>query len=315
MVIYVLLLLGLLAFFTKLNAQSNVTTCVPDYQWTINHLNQTPCFVAAVLESDCGKPSRVDQIPEGTHYLGPTSSNADRCSCNSVTYSLVEACGKCQNRSQLISFNEWTNECPSGQIETQFPGSFPSSVEVPYWATLDISETGGFFNPNAARAASTSVPLTTSSTQSSETPSSSHSPSSGSSRGIKAGGIAGITVGVLIGVICILLFIFWRMLARRRRSSTQVRGPVDPFNEKQIQSLPLDRVHPRPLLDPTSPAMPRSYSPMDINPGSGSSMLFTAGPVRSSTDDLASTHTLVSPKTIVTSHNVGSGGYTGAPEV
>lgn len=54
---------------------------------------------------------------------------------------------------------------------------------------------------------------------------------------------------------------------------------------------------------------------MDINPGSGSSMLFTAGPVRSSTDDLASTHTLVSPKTIVTSHNVGSGGYTGAPEV
>lgn len=54
---------------------------------------------------------------------------------------------------------------------------------------------------------------------------------------------------------------------------------------------------------------------MDINSGLGSSTIFAAGPVRSSIDDTISPQTAMSPKTIVTSHNIGPGGYTGAPEV
>jgi len=53
---------------------------------------------------------------------------------------------------------------------------------------------------------------------------------------------------------------------------------------------------------------------MDINSGLGST-IFATGPVRNSTDDLTSPQTAMSPKTIVTSHNIGPGGYTGAPEV
>lgn len=83
--------------------------------------------------------------------------------------------------------------------------------------------------------------------------------SGGSSKGVSPGAIAGITVGVLMAVVCILLFMFWRMLARRRRNSTQAHGSVDPFNEKQRQSFPLDYIQSRPVSDPTSIAMPRTY--------------------------------------------------------
>jgi len=96
---------------------------------TINGLGQTPCLVAAYLESGCGMrtqiqsyclffsngmsiptAARVDRIPSGTHYVGPSSGDANGCYCSSVTYSAISACAGCQDRSYL-NWTMWSYNC------------------------------------------------------------------------------------------------------------------------------------------------------------------------------------------------------------
>jgi len=144
--------------------------------------NQTPCSIAASLESACGARElrihwstlstklmvstahQVNQIPAETHYIGPSLSDADPCTCNSVTYSLVEACGGCQARSFILPFAQWKVNCTQAQVgsigESVFDVTFlpsrpltlarrtprfpslllPPGVEIPSWAKLNISE-------------------------------------------------------------------------------------------------------------------------------------------------------------------------------
>jgi len=168
--------------------------------------NQTPCSIAASLESACGARElrihwstlstklmvsaahQVNQIPAGTHYTGPFLSDANPCTCNSVTYSLVEACGGCQNRPFILPFALWKFNCTQDQVGSigesvfdvtflpsrpltfarrtpRFPSLLPSGVEIPSWAKLNISEVSWLtlrileeahqihkaFNPDAAR--------------------------------------------------------------------------------------------------------------------------------------------------------------------
>ena len=83
---------------------------------TYNSLNQSPCQTAAYLAAQCNNGRTfiliyvarenlidtspeytIQQIPQGSHYTGPSGSDdGDICRCNSVYYSLISACVGCQ---------------------------------------------------------------------------------------------------------------------------------------------------------------------------------------------------------------------------
>ncbi|KAK7020457.1 hypothetical protein R3P38DRAFT_1214407 [Favolaschia claudopus] len=127
-------------------ATSNVTTCTPAYSWSINSKNQTPCLVAAFLESVCQGAVQVNSIPVGTHYRGPAPTNATLCLCSTPVYSLISACGGCQDRN-FISWTEWAANCPQGWKLSRFLQAIPDEVVVPSWAYLDVTKTDNTFDP------------------------------------------------------------------------------------------------------------------------------------------------------------------------
>lgn len=195
---------------------SDVNQCVFEYQWAFNSLKQTPCLVAAQLESICSGPVGVNAIPVGNRYLGPTFAAATPCICSTVTYSLISACAGCQNRT----FTTWTNwivNCPFTEIVI-FPQPIPPNVDVPSWAYLNVSLTD-VFDPVAAQAnithtlptPTTAQPSTSSASssiaQSSQTSTSNHS---------NAGAIAGGVVGGIIFLAAVALGALWFVLRRRR---------------------------------------------------------------------------------------------------
>ena len=85
-----------------------------------NSLGQNPCWVAAYMLSICGNDSKsfycllclaffehyhlvffvaftMWPLQPGGSYFGPSSAqDSNLCKCNSVTYSLLSACGGCQ---------------------------------------------------------------------------------------------------------------------------------------------------------------------------------------------------------------------------
>ncbi|KAJ7046998.1 hypothetical protein C8F04DRAFT_217306 [Mycena alexandri] len=212
---------------------SNVTTCTPTYQWSINSKNQTPCLVAAYLESVCDGPVEVNSIPAGTHYAGPTVTNATQlCLCSTVTYSLISACGGCQTRT-FTTWTDWSANCPQVEVAL-FLQPIPSQVEVPDWAYLDVTKTDNIFNPILANAnESLSNPQTTSSTPSTTSLSTASAPPSSASVNLpssppisanhkksNAGIIAGSVVGGLFVLVAAGLAVL--ICLRRRR-----RGPED----------------------------------------------------------------------------------------
>lgn len=341
------LFLASLTIIARVLAQgSDVTQCIPQYQWSINTRGQTPCLVAAFLESSCsGTPHDVNQVPPGHHYIGPISTEADLCACNSVTYSLVEACGLCQGQTQLISYSDWTLNCRTTLQIGQFPKTIPDVIELPSWASLNISLTNNTFDPLAAEreAEKANLPLSHSSTTT-NTPMSTQTQlpppsapplpvSSGSaalsndSGGLSSGAIAGITIGALAFILVILLFIFWRMLrARRQRNSKPMPldEPFSPVTDKpNPASFPFHQhAHSRSLSDPASIITPYIYSASepDRQPVSpGASTYYTTAPVRDSVDEMTSPQSAISPRTIMTAQSpktpTGPHGYTGAPEV
>lgn len=114
---------------------------------TYNSLNQSPCKVAAYLQSTCFGGSEcslacmstalspfaaftVDPLPPGYQYAGPyVLDGDDLCKCNTVTYSLLSACGACQEdlwtgyvlimlfytpvyeSESVVSWSEWAANC------------------------------------------------------------------------------------------------------------------------------------------------------------------------------------------------------------
>ncbi|KAF4615517.1 hypothetical protein D9613_002753 [Agrocybe pediades] len=218
---------------------SNVTECVPDYAWSINSKGQTPCLVAAYLESQCGAPSIVNAIPVETHYLGPTFGQQNPCLCSTVTYSTISACGGCQGRT-FQNWTTWSQFCVNTDI-AKFPRPLPDAVEVPIWAMINVTLTDNTFNPIIAQSvldngsstalptsssSTSTVPTTTSVTSSSLEPSTTSSSAdssvnntvSSSSHSNHAGAIAGGVIGGLVVLIVIGLFFLWRHVQRKRNA-------------------------------------------------------------------------------------------------
>ncbi|KAF8969855.1 hypothetical protein BDZ97DRAFT_1754280 [Flammula alnicola] len=180
----------LLTFFTfsllqGISAQSDAS-CLPFYNWTFNSEKKSPCDIASSLLAVCNNGSfPVDALPDSSHYLGPSLQNANACQCNTVTYSLMSACGACQGQIYLpqphyFSWSVWSANCAMVYVDT-YPEPIPSGVSVPGWAYLDVEANDDFDQTNAKNHAnlteSTAIPSSTSSAAKTQTPLSTVKPS------------------------------------------------------------------------------------------------------------------------------------------
>ncbi|KAH9954783.1 hypothetical protein BC827DRAFT_927477 [Russula dissimulans] len=103
------------------------------------HLNQNPCNVAASLASTCGGGQlNIPPLLPSAHYNGPPSGGDNLCQCNTVVYSLISACGGCQN-STWMQWSQWSYNCTAESSPSTYPDAIPAGTRVPHWAYLDVT--------------------------------------------------------------------------------------------------------------------------------------------------------------------------------
>jgi len=224
--------LAILTGPTLVLAQVSYPNCSSGLNWAYNGLYQSPCVVAAYLESSCnGGQFNIPKLPDGSQYSGPTSAQFYPCECNTVVYSLVSACADCQGGNWIL-WSAWSSQCPSVALST-YPKSIPDHTRIPHWAYLDVvtsnnwnesaSEIAGDYPevtptaPSIVQASSTAAPQNSSSSNSNQNNSSSNT-----------GKIAGGVVGGVVGAALLAAFILWYLRRRRLRA---VPRP-SPFAEK-----------------------------------------------------------------------------------
>ncbi|KAM5532628.1 hypothetical protein V8D89_013672 [Ganoderma adspersum] len=147
-------LVSLAAFSIRLaRAQFSNITCTSQHAWMSNSRGQNPCLVAAYLSVPCaGETAAVDEPLDdsGEYYDGPLFG-PDNCSCNTVMYSVVEACQLCQFDvgGGPQAWSAWSRNCTTTTV-----GSYPMGIQpgtaVPAWAYLDVVKADRF-NETAAR--------------------------------------------------------------------------------------------------------------------------------------------------------------------
>ncbi|KAI0352719.1 hypothetical protein OH77DRAFT_754376 [Trametes cingulata] len=126
-----------------------------------NALGQTPCMIVQDLVTVCNGLSLVLLVfpfrsGRLTCYTGGLQANESLtiqnlqesdCACNTVTYSLVFACGLCANETALQqSETEYFVQymrC-SGFAVQSYPMPIPSDTQIPAWAYLDLTENDSF---------------------------------------------------------------------------------------------------------------------------------------------------------------------------
>ncbi|KAL0946688.1 hypothetical protein HGRIS_012875 [Hohenbuehelia grisea] len=320
---------GLLLFWAVLynvcfvDAQATNAVCAASFGWASNSLNQSPCLVAAYLQSACIPNFSVPALPSGNHYFGPPPGGVNECSCSSVVYSLISACGACQNRT-WADWGTWRTNCGAEVTNVgRFPRDIPGGTAVPGWAFMNISTTNNTFFPAVAQAlvgtpeatgsakptAAPSPENTTPQTTLSTLPSISAAPSrSGatSTSHSNAGAIAGGIVGGL-AVIAIIAILAWWIITRRKT---------------RIRSADFTMARPAPFPDsPSETPMKEAY--VSNPPGIPVIHVSSPEPLTSS-DSLNYTSSTPAPSTIYTTHEgqkYPTGhepthrGYSGAPEI
>ncbi|KAJ3794986.1 hypothetical protein GGU11DRAFT_261938 [Lentinula aff. detonsa] len=240
--------LSILALSSLSRGQTTNASCESSFSWAENTLQQSPCLVAALLESVCEPLGvQVPALPASNHYTGPDPGQATTCECNTVTYMLISACGACQDR-EWIPWQNWTQDCTIVALGI-FPEQLPTTTVVPLWAYMNISTTNGTFDIDAAQNNATlSQPTSTSdsaspssltssqpsstliSTSTSTTlPITTVNPSSSTSSN-HAGAIAGGVVGGLTLLIALALVFLWFHVKHRRKAAQSPAEPVQSRN-------------------------------------------------------------------------------------
>jgi len=231
----------------RISSQSTeVNSCIQSYQWSLNTRKQTPCLVAAYLETVCkGIPFSVKALPNGNHYLGPTFAEADPCTCSSVYYSLISACGGCQDRT-FANWTSWSVNCVAVFL-TVFPKDIPPATEIPQWAYLNVTEDNNNFNPLRAQQVSEQAPgppvpsTSTTSVAVLPTPSNTSGSPADSSSAItshkksNAGAIAGGVVGGIAFLAALVLALFWWSRTKRNPTTSRANSIVNNWRRKQRQ--------------------------------------------------------------------------------
>jgi len=211
-------------------AQTTNATCLASYEWAFNSLHQSPCLVAAyALQACVGGAYNVDPLDPSTHYLGPSLNNANACQCSSVSYSLISACGDCQNRT-YETWSTWSSNCQTSYLSA-FPIDIPPAISIPAWAYLDVT-TDDTYNPalakldaNATESTAGSKPTAaafTTGTSSTVSPTSSSSKSSTSeSSSDEFNIIGGMVSGGLLGLALLISLTLYFVVIRRRRRKAE----------------------------------------------------------------------------------------------
>ncbi|KAI0245139.1 hypothetical protein BJV78DRAFT_147273 [Lactifluus subvellereus] len=107
-------------------------------QWIFNSLGQNPCIVAAYLLATCNGGSwSISPLDPGSWYT-VFVDDENLCLCNTVTYSLLSACGACQDDT-WTTWSQYSFNCTNKMPVSSFPNPVPSGTGVPQWALLDVT--------------------------------------------------------------------------------------------------------------------------------------------------------------------------------
>ncbi|KAH7913750.1 hypothetical protein BJ138DRAFT_1124146 [Hygrophoropsis aurantiaca] len=275
-----LLALGLRRFHSA-GAQYTDVVCFNNYTWADNSLGQSPCVVASYLQAPCHpNGANITALVNSTYeYTPPTTVTP--CECNTVTYSLISACGGCQGAT-WVTWDYWTLNCSGSTSNQQYPRPLPSGTAVPAWAYLAL--TNGTWDSTAAQqdisAPESSASVVQSSTASSAPSGSASVPSqpnnsnqkSSSNTGAIAGGVVGGVVGLAL-ISAIILFIL-------RRNSRNSSGQMADSGHAPYQ----DYKYSSPAYGHADPNQTRLYNPDDPTTFPGSpepSVVYTTstGPI------------------------------------
>jgi len=257
-------------------------TCLSSFNWMTNSKSQNPCQVAAYLEGVCSNGNwRIVALSNNTHYTGPDNTQINPCQCSTVAYSMISACGLCQNQT-AESWSAWSYNCTT--LYMGYTENIPAATAVPAWAYLDVM-TVDQFNVTAAQAmASTNPPESTGAAKAtasgSSTPSGAASPShtsKSSNVGPIVGGVVGGVVG--LGLVATVAAIF--LIRRRRRLHTApsaayggfIHGHIQPFHSPPMYQPSVGVRAPTKYYDPADPSTyPTTPPPLTIHTSSSGTM-------------------------------------------
>lgn len=316
-------LLGLVVLFHPVGADlsASVTTCKdPATTWWNNANGDSPCKVAQQVLQQCSQENLVSALldnPASPQAVCRDSAQAS-CCCNSVAYSLIEACWSCQqNLTEPSSslrrptYSEFL-QCPYQNSPDLFP-SYLKGIAIPEWAFIAWDTTDTWMYAIAEQNASTteSVPFATTSallgpTSPGEnlTPFVDLSGSQSAHTKVVVGAVVGTIAGATLLLACLLLLWRRRRPLKRQAPAVPIRASFLP-RLSQETDVPLKRpplklatsssptVHhitpftQRPASSaPTSPQSPSNMSPMDLlrrsmNPGRLSTASTVQGPPNS----------------------------------
>ncbi|KZP19522.1 hypothetical protein FIBSPDRAFT_862666 [Athelia psychrophila] len=163
--------IGSLLFLVTTGVHGTNITCLPEYAWMNNGLDQNPCDIATTAQDACGGNWNINSFPPpakaaGYYYPGPNDNSRSTCMCSTVLYSLFSACGVCQNGT-YTTWTDWISNCSTVALSLgTFPEPIPLGTSIPAWAYLSVTENNNF-DVSAAEAdehapESTPIPTSTS---------------------------------------------------------------------------------------------------------------------------------------------------------
>jgi len=128
--------------FSLVCGQTSNVTCGSSMDWAKNSMGQDPC-TAGAYAFDCGNSLVITPLGPGTVYAGPgpTTETASPCVCNTVTYSLMAACGMCQTHNAQ-SYSDWMQWCngTNGPYHESYPELTPEGTTFPPWSYLPVPD-------------------------------------------------------------------------------------------------------------------------------------------------------------------------------
>ncbi|KDQ06723.1 hypothetical protein BOTBODRAFT_243047 [Botryobasidium botryosum FD-172 SS1] len=262
------------------NAVGSNADCFPKFSWMNNGLMQSPCLVSAYASSSCAAMGdfvieslddpMVPYPPPNTTRPSASSRSINACTCSSVGYQLISACGVCQGVTNVLTWSTWHANCPDALVNVKvYPFPVPSRTAFPAWALLDPS-TSNIFDVQAAQSVSASglpdvpagvtptvVPFpamfltstgtlsrsATSSPTNSMTPSSSAIPQHASTSAVNLVIIVGSVVG---GVTLVVLAAYLTLFCARRRR----QAAADEARGSHPHAYTLPMLSPGPIASP-----------------------------------------------------------------
>jgi len=232
-------------------AQGSFANCtdIVNFRWVFNSKGQSPCEVVQDLSTTCEPNGFTLQPLTSGSYPGPSVGQTNNCHCSSIFYSLISACGACQD-GNWITWQQYLQNCTGPIFLTVYSGKIPPDTSVPHWAYLNVTATNNTFDPSVASRAGG---------RESTAPGTSGSSSQSISPGVIAGAVVGSVLGTLIIVGGILYLLDQRRKALRRGKRMQPETSEQGTFRSSPPPLTSTTVSPQPTM--TAPFYSREPPP------------------------------------------------------